>query len=124
MDETNDLIECARRSTSVVGIDGDWAFVDGSQTGIPISELSVVDEPVIARPKPPVNPFYQPSKTKDDEPTEGMAMDRATLDEGAVLLEYPDDLSEESVEELQDWLVGRINRVRRKAGLEKIKISE
>jgi len=106
--------------------DDDWAFVEGSPTGIPMSELSVVDQPetVTTPAAPPINPFYTPPKPVDELPKDGMASDRTTLDEGAVRLDWPDSLSEDSVEEFQDWMIGRINRARRKAGLQKIKIDE
>jgi hypothetical protein len=42
----------------VVGVDGDWAFVEGSPTGIPMSEVAVIEPPTQAA-KPPVNPFYK-----------------------------------------------------------------
>jgi len=109
----------------VAGVDGEWAFVEGSQTGIPMNELNLVDapkyKPVL---NPPANPFYSPSEMNEKSPKEGMAQDRTTLDEGAVQLDWPDALSEDSVEEFQDWMIGRINRARRKAGLGKIKIED
>ncbi len=109
----------------VAGIDGEWAFVEGSPTGIPMTELLTVDPPKQSNPEtPPTNPFFNPQTERDETPGEGIALDRTTLDEGTVRLEWPDDLSEDSVEEFQDWMVSRINRARRKAGLPKIKIEE
>jgi hypothetical protein len=43
---------------------------------------------------------------------------RTILDEGPVVLYCPDNLSQDSVEELQYWLGGIMRRARRKAGLE------
>lgn len=45
----------------VTGIDGDWAFLEGSETGVPVSELAVVDPPINNEtPKiPPRNPNYR-----------------------------------------------------------------
>jgi len=109
----------------VDGPDGEkYAYVEGPYSGaLAVSQLSVQEPPAPETPNllgP--NPFYKP-QTKD-EPQAGIALERAKLDEGVVLLEYPDGLSKESIEELQEWLVGRINRLRRNAKLEKIKISE
>ena len=108
-----------------VSDDGRWVFVEGSQTGVPMSELTVQEAPDSAQDQslggPPINPFYKP---KSEEPQAGTALDRTTLDEGPVRLEWPDDLCQESVEEFQYWVVGRINRVRRKAGLNKITLQE
>jgi len=92
-----------------------------------MQELSATESPVdesTPAASPPVNPFYTPATTQQDEPKGGMALDRTTLDEGAVRLEWPDELTPESVEEFQDWMVGRINRARRKAGLGKIRIED
>ena len=49
----------------VTGVDGDWAFVEGSETGLPMSELTVVDPLVAPTPSktlaaPPLNPNYKP----------------------------------------------------------------
>lgn len=110
----------------VIQVQDGWAFVEGSPTGVAVSELSVVDPPVspAGNQKPPANPFFKQPKTEDSPQAEGIALECTTLDEGPVRLEYPDDLSEESVDELQEWLIGRINRARRKAGMDKIKIQE
>jgi hypothetical protein len=104
----------------VVGIseDGEWAYVEGSPTGILMSELTIEDAPesAVKTPKaPPVNPFFKPPS--DDEPEEGVALERTTLDEGPVRLEWPDELSQASVEEFQYWINGLLRRARRKAGL-------
>lgn len=110
----------------VVGLDNDWAFVEGSPTGIKMSELTVIEQPgkPAATLPPPVNPFYQSHQDDDEKGREGIALDRTTLDEGTVRLEWPDSLSSDSVEEFQDWMLSRINRARRKAGMSKIKVSE
>lgn len=87
-----------------------------------MSELVVVDPTSVTTPlTPPPNPFFKPP---EEDPRAGFAMDRTTLDEGAVRLEWPDELSSASVKEFQDWLIGRINRARRKAGLGKINVLE
>ena len=101
----------------VVGIseDGDWAFVEGSQSGLPMSELTVETPPAPAAPKlPPANPFFKPV---DDVDKDGVARERMTLDEGPVKLEWPDELSAESVGEFEYWLNGLIKRAKRKAGI-------
>lgn len=109
----------------LLGAEDGYGFVEGSQTGVPMSELSVADPPASEQAKaPPINPFFTPPQTPSDDPVDGMALDRTTLDEGAVRLEWPDKLTPESVEEFQDWMIGRINRARRKAGLGKIRIEE
>lgn len=51
---------------------------------------------------------------------EGIAIERLTLDEGAVNLQWPSNLSRDSVAEFQYWAFGIINRARRKAGMLKL----
>jgi hypothetical protein len=85
-----------------------------------MTELSVVDPPASAAAKqPPVNPFFQPPKPSDETAADGESLDRATLDEGPVVLRWPDELSKESVEEFEYWVNGLINRAKRKAGIAK-----
>ncbi len=47
----------------------------------------------------------------------GLVEVRTILDEGPVVLHCPDNLSQDSVEELQYWFDGLMRRARRKAGL-------
>jgi hypothetical protein len=110
----------------VVGIDGDYAFVECSQTGLPMSELTLLDPPAASQHQktPPSNPFFKPAQQTEDVQRDGIALDRTTLDEGAVRLEWPDTLSKESVEEFEYWLTGVLNRARRKAGMDKVKVEE
>lgn len=111
----------------VDGPDGKkYAYVEGPYSGaLAVSQLTVQEQPAAATPSfLGMNPFYKPDVPPQGDVPAGAAQDRATLDEGTVTLEYPDDLSEESIEELQDWLIGRINRVRRKAGLDKVKLAD
>jgi hypothetical protein len=106
----------------VVGITDDraWAFLEGSPTGVPMSELTVQEQPVTtARTTvPPANPFYAPPRDRDDQDDPSLAQVRTMLDEGPVLLSLPDELSKESVAELEYWMHGVLRRARRKAGLE------
>jgi hypothetical protein len=89
----------------VLGVESGFAFVEGSPTGLPMIELTVVDPPAVTikSPQPPTNPFFKP---KTDEPAAGSSLECMTLDEVPVKLEWPADLSAESVE-----------RARRKAGV-------
>jgi len=48
----------------VTGVDGEWAFVEGSETGIFMNDLAVVDPPAAIKDQspatPPTNPNYKP----------------------------------------------------------------
>lgn len=54
-----DQFSAPRRVLEIAGENGEWAFVEGSPTGIPMNQLTVVDQPSPAAPAvPPVNPFH------------------------------------------------------------------
>lgn len=46
------------------------------------------------------------------------AKEQFTLDEGPVIIQWPSELSEESVQDLEYWMAGMLRRARRKAGLQ------
>jgi len=97
--------------------DGAWAFIAQTKSGLPMSELAVVDSPSNnegSKSKPPQNPFFQAEK---DEPHLGVARDRITLDEGVVELQWPGELNKDSVLDLEDWLSVVVKRMKRKAGI-------
>lgn len=94
---------------------------EGSQAGLPMSELSIVDPPkptpaAQTQSQPPLNPFFNPAEAEKPKP--GMAKEQTTLDEGAVVIECPKELSAESVEDLAYWLKGFLNKARRRAGID------
>jgi hypothetical protein len=88
-----------------------------------VSELILENPPAGAAPlsnarsAPPVNPNYKPPATNVITDAPGFAIERATLDEGAIVLQWPETLSAESVHELEYWLKGILNRAKRKAGI-------
>lgn len=115
---TSDGREQFPKPLKVAGVsdDGEWAFVEGIPTGLAMSELTVETPPTAMEHKaPPANPFF---KQSHELPVDGVALERVTLDEGPVKLEWPKELSKESVEELEYWLTGIIKRAKRKAGIE------
>lgn len=115
------------RRVRAIDESGEWALIDGSDTGIAVSELTVLDSPASKDPpavpqKPSVpNPFTTASSSMQSAIHEkaGFEIERATLDEGPVVLQWPSTISKESFEELEYWLQGVIRRARRKAGIPK-----
>jgi hypothetical protein len=99
----------APRRVRALTDDGEWAFVDGSDTGLPVKELTVTATPPPSDPKgtqktsvkPPTLPEYQ-----------GSRQDVFSLSEGQVTLNWPATLSQESYEDLTAWL----DIVKRKIG--------
>jgi hypothetical protein len=55
------------RRVRALSDDGDWAFVDGSQTGIAMSELEVVTAPRPTRRPPPTLPLPEEDATVDHQ---------------------------------------------------------
>jgi len=79
---------------SSISPDGNYAFVDGSGTGLPIGELSLQEKP---KPAGDLPALPLPSK-------QTMRQDIFSLAEGTVSIQWPTPLSPESIEDLKDWL--------------------
>ena len=94
--------------------DGVWAFVEGYGDGVPVADLTVVpaeadadEDDDDARPAGPAphNPF---AARRAPTRTEACA-----LEEGDAVLTRPDELSRESLEQLQAWLDLVMKKLRR-----------
>lgn len=74
--------------------------------------------------------FSPPSPSKGsrdrwtDSNKEGMREDKASLDEGEVVLIWPDKLSPDSVADFEYWINGIVRRAKRRAGLKEDERSE
>jgi hypothetical protein len=94
--------------------DGLWAFVDCSKTGVPMSELSVIDppakKPVVA---PPQSPFAPPPPPSETKPPAGFKEDVWDADEGRVVLRWPEKLSAGSIQDIQAWLALSLGKIAR-----------
>lgn len=103
------------RAAKLVGFsaNGKYAFIEGSSTGIPRTELIAADAPleVDAKSKPP--------KDSAASRTGGMNMTEATypLAEGTCTLIYPADISEKSAKRLKRWLDLMLEDVAEMAGV-------
>jgi hypothetical protein len=95
--------------------DGEWAFLEGSDTGVPVSELiaadptPVVDPPPVEKLKnafkdvfktPPPNPHY----TTPPPPPINARQDVFSTTEGNVTVQWPSTLSPESYQDVSAWL--------------------
>jgi hypothetical protein len=121
---TNAGVEQSTEPRLVLGFsdDGQWAFVEGTETGLPVSELTVMNpksdpKPVVPTPVPPANPFQKNQLQPPQPLAPGMTIEAMTLDEGMVHLQWPAELSPDSVRDFEYWVQGLIRRARRKAGL-------
>ena len=83
--------------------DGKFLFVEGSNTGIPISEVTIEEAPVIT----PRRAAFNPTQREVRRPAGGsanMRQDVFSLAEGEVVLSWPSQLSQASIDDLKDWL--------------------
>jgi hypothetical protein len=103
--------------------DGAWAFVDGSGTGLPRSELSVVEKATTS--KPPQTPPAAPLKrgVTPMVQTTGVRQDVFTLAEGDAVLQWPAALTVESLQDLDDWLKVALRKIRRTVGAQRISVA-
>jgi len=111
--------------------DGQWAFLEGSNTGLPINELNLIETPptksAAAHQAQPPRPrtMAEAQQMFGVVPLKaGTRQDVFSLDEGTVRIEWPEPLSAESFEDLRDWLdilkrkIGRSVTTKRDGSLE------
>jgi hypothetical protein len=89
--------------------DGNWAFVDGSNTGVPMTELTVAPTPASAKvPESPkltrVDVPPAPKNSVEIRNEVSIRQDVFSLAEGQVMIQWPSVLSKESFEDIADWL--------------------
>ncbi len=91
--------------------DGEWAFLEGSNTGVPMKELAVVAIPTgRADPKLPPKPK---SVLEMRPPPSAFRQDVFSLPEGTVTIQWPSDISAESFQDMTDWLKLLERKIRR-----------
>ncbi|MCS3758670.1 hypothetical protein [Bradyrhizobium centrosematis] len=94
-----------------------WVFVDDSETGVPMEQVEVVERGTGA-PAASVQPPRLPLPSKDDEPEKaGVRRSRFPLAEGDVVVTFPENLSADSVEDLDGFWQVFIKKARREAGI-------
>lgn len=109
-------------SKRVVGLsdDGQFVFVEGHQAGLPMNEVTVVEAKQHGATPAAGNigmTGYAPQAI-----VQGFNQDVYTLgSEGKVILQWPEKISQESYEELSDWMelqlkkIARLNKLTPKA---------
>jgi hypothetical protein len=92
--------------------DGLWAFVDGSNTGVPVKQVTTADfpsgTPPALAPGAPPSPRVLVDAKQDLVPPlaakSGTRQDVFSLAEGQVTIQWPSVLSKESFQDIADWL--------------------
>lgn len=95
-----------------VSPEGDWLAVEGSETGIPMSQ-AIIEQPgaVAAPPIPP----EQPQMPAAAPQAVGQRKAVFPVSEGDVTFLFPDDMTEEGIEELEAYLAVFLKKEKRKA---------
>lgn len=97
-----------------------WVFVEGSETGVLISDVTLLEKaaPGAAAPAAPLIPPKLPLPTKHDIglAERGEEMDRFTVDEGVVEIAFPSNMSSDSLDDLDAFFKLFIKKAKRRAG--------
>ncbi len=80
--------------------DGGWVFLEGSGTGVPADQLTVVEAP----PSPPKGQSASKNPPVVKPQPIGVRQDLFSLSEGTVSIQWPATLSAESFQDLSAWL--------------------
>jgi hypothetical protein len=92
-----------------------WVFVEGSETGIPMSEVLLDQKAPDDAPRVPPTLAIPPVRRDNDRAPDGMDVDRFTVDEGVVRVEFPKGMGTASVEELDEFFQLFIKKAKRRA---------
>jgi len=95
-----------------VSPDGDWLAVEGSDTGIPMNQVTV--ERNGAKEPPPIPPA-QPREQAEASPAAGQRKAVFPISEGDVTFLFPDAMTEDGIEELEAYLAVFLKKEKRKA---------
>ena len=94
-----------------------WVFVDDSETGVPMEQV-MIEKKFQGGGKPlGAAPILPLEVNHDAPPPTGARKEVTSLDEGAATLIWPDELSQESVSDLEHWLTGILRKAKRRAGI-------
>lgn len=96
---------------------GDFAFIEGSLSGVPVAELTVVQAsevmPLNAQAAGGVTASADLSTAPIKPAPVGARQDVFTLDEGQVVLQYPAKMSAASYEDFEAWLNLQLKKIKR-----------
>jgi hypothetical protein len=97
--------------TRVRALNPPWVFVEASQTGAKMEDVTLLERAKPQSETGPVLPFEQAREER-----EGEEMDRFTVDEGVVEITFPSGMTVDSVEELEQFFTLFIKKAKRRAG--------
>jgi hypothetical protein len=111
-------LEMPKRVRAIQDFDGKpWVFVDDHEAGVPMEQIQVIEKgaatPVEAAKAPRL---ALPAKDDDGAEKIGVRKSRFPLAEGDVVVTFPENLSADSVEDLDGFWQVFIKKARREAG--------
>jgi len=95
----------------VVAKEGHYLFVEGSLTGIPMDEVTIMQAP--SEVKTPSDPPPGVSASPVKPAPIGARQDVFSLDEGQVVLQWPAKMSATSFEDFESWLQLQLRKIKR-----------
>jgi hypothetical protein len=92
-----------------------WVFVDDHEAGVPMEQVEVIEKgngtPASQPPR-----LALPARNEDEPEKPGVRKSRFALSEGDVVVTFPENLSADSVEDLDGFWQVFIKKARREAG--------
>lgn len=96
--------------------DQEWVFVEGSETGIEMSQVIVRER--ASEMQPPLKaPPTLALENNTAPPPKGSRSETFDTDEGEIRITWPSNLSAQSVDDMTDWLELLMRRIGRRAGV-------
>ncbi|MEM6483632.1 MAG: hypothetical protein AAF662_01420 [Pseudomonadota bacterium] len=111
--------ETPRRVTGLTP-DGKYAYIEGSQSGVLISELEVVEGSHDNSVPPPNPEFRELLSNSDLKPRPAHKEEVFSLGSGQVTLQFPDEMSPNEFEDLTDWFVLIHRKIGRGVSLDEV----
>lgn len=106
--ESGGVVQFEGRRVVALSETKDYVFVEGSATGIPVEEVTVV-EPAKDSQSKPMSAGMPPIRP----PAVGARQDIFSLNEGQVILQWPAQLSAESYEDFESWIQLQLRKIKR-----------
>lgn len=115
--ESQGMLQFESRRVTGVSPDGAYVMVEGSQTGIPMEQVSKVEPPqapIVAAAsvlRPPLGAVAVPARAA----VTGVSREVFALGGGVpdVALEWPQDIDNDTIDEVEDWLRLVVRKLRR-----------
>jgi hypothetical protein len=99
--------------------DGQFGFMEGSSTGLPVSEIIPANPPEQSSGQVPLRSLVRMPDLGQNAQGAKMKQDVFSLAEGEVVLSWPTPLSADSIEDLKAWLKLMERKIARSTAEEK-----